>query len=81
MSELMVTRLLLDPMGAEAPDGEPGQVVQVSDGRANVYLEPDEFEELDQGIIMAMLSRAIPRPGGDTTAPAADRRDVQWPCG
>lgn len=42
---LQVTRLLQNPLGHPAPDGEPGDMVRVSDGTRTLYLTPREFDE------------------------------------
>jgi hypothetical protein len=42
---LTVTRLLQNPLGDHAPDGERGDIVRVSDGTATVYLTPSEYEQ------------------------------------
>jgi hypothetical protein len=59
MARLRVTRLLQDPLGALAPRGERGDIVRVSDGRASVYLDPDEYDDLDDDTVRTMLSRVI----------------------
>jgi hypothetical protein len=43
--ELEVTRLLQNPLGHPAPEGERGDIVRVSDGTRTLYLTPQEFEE------------------------------------
>lgn len=43
--ELEVTRLLQNPLGRPAPEGERGDIVRVSDGTRTLYLTPQEFEE------------------------------------
>jgi hypothetical protein len=60
MARLRVTRLLQNPLGAVAPPGEAGDIVRVSDGRASVYLDPDEYDDLDEDTVRMMLSRVIP---------------------
>ena len=42
---LQVTRLLQNPLGHPAPDGEPGDIVRISDGTRTLYLTPREYEE------------------------------------
>ena len=42
---LEVTRLLQNPLGQPAPEGEPGDIVRVSDGTRTLYLTPREFDE------------------------------------
>lgn len=48
MSDLEVTRLLVNPMGHRAPPGARGDIVAVTDGTATVYLTPDEFDVAGQ---------------------------------
>jgi hypothetical protein len=45
---LEVTRLLQNPLGHPAPDGEPGDIVRVSDGTRTIYLTPREFDEASE---------------------------------
>jgi ribosomal protein L9 len=42
---LEVTRLLQNPLGDPAPEGERGDIVRVSDGSRTIYLTPREFDE------------------------------------
>jgi hypothetical protein len=42
---LEVTRLLQNPLGHPAPEGEQGDIVRVSDGTCTIYLTPQEFDE------------------------------------
>jgi ribosomal protein L9 len=42
---LEVTRLLQNPLGDPAPEGEQGDIVRVSDGSRTIYLTPQEFDE------------------------------------
>lgn len=51
-------------MGAPAADGERGDIVMVSDGEAKVYLDPDEFDDLDETTVRTMLSKVIPYAHG-----------------
>jgi hypothetical protein len=46
--ELEVTRLLQNPLGHPAPEGERGDIVRVSDGERTLYLTPREFEEASE---------------------------------
>jgi hypothetical protein len=46
--ELEVTRLLQNPLGVPAPEGEPGDIVRVSDGTRSIYLTPREFDEASE---------------------------------
>jgi hypothetical protein len=43
--ELEVTRLLQNPLGQPAPEGERGDIVRISDGTRTLYLTPQEYEE------------------------------------
>ena len=56
MAELTVVRLLQNPLGKTAPEGERGDLVQVSDGRSRVYLLPSEFEAADEQTLRWMLA-------------------------
>jgi hypothetical protein len=42
---LEVTRLLQNPLGHPAPDGERGDIVRISDGLSTIYLTPHEYDE------------------------------------
>jgi hypothetical protein len=57
MAELSVVRLLQNPLGQQAPEGERGDLVLVSDGHSKVYLMPWEFEAADERALRWMLSR------------------------
>ena len=54
---LTVVRLLQNPLGAEAPAGERGDMVRVSDGRARVYLLPGEYDVVTPATPRWMLAR------------------------
>lgn len=58
MTDLVVARLLQNPLGQEAPQGEKGDMVRVSDGRTTVYLSPNEFERTSEDDLRAMLAAA-----------------------
>ena len=45
---LEVTRLLQNPLGQPAPEGERGDIVRVSDGTRTLYLTPREFDETSE---------------------------------
>ncbi len=77
---LTVVRLLQNPLGQEAPPGERGDMVRVSDGRARVYLLPSEFDSASPATLRWMLAQRSSgtrarRPLGTdppgTTAPGA----------
>jgi ribosomal protein L9 len=71
---LKVTRLLASPLGEIAPEGEPGDIVCVDDGRVKVYLSPEEYAEANEQHLRELLAerlaerrrhngaRALPRP-------------------
>jgi hypothetical protein len=63
---LTVVRLLQNPLGREAPPGERGDLVRVSDGRARVYLLPSEFDSASPATLRWMLARQ----SSGTRAPA-----------
>ena len=79
MKDLVVVRLLQNPLGQEAPVGHRGDIVRVSDGRAALYLFPWEFETTDEARLRWLLAQqatpgtpatALPAP----SAPTARRR-------
>ena len=53
---LSVVRLLQNPLGQQAPAGERGDLVRVSDGRARVYLLPSEFDAASPATLRWMLA-------------------------
>ena len=57
-AEITVVRLLQNPLGQEAPPGERGDMVRVSDGRARVYLLPSEFDDVSATTLRWMLAKA-----------------------
>ena len=71
-SAFEVTRLLQNPLGAPAPEGERGDIVRVSDGTRTIYLTPQEFDEASEQQLryrLAAEGRTRRRP----TSPAADQ--------
>ena len=52
-----VVRLLQNPLGQEAPPGERGDLVRVSDGRARVYLLAGEYEAATPVTLRWMLAQ------------------------
>ena len=54
---LTVVRLLQNPLGEEAPPGERGDMVRVSDGEARVYLLASEFDMVTPTTLRWMLAR------------------------
>ena len=68
---LDVTRLLQNPLGAVAEPGTRGDLVRVSDGRATIYLLPDEYDQSDERGLRWLLAREPARPArGDQTSTA-----------
>ena len=59
---LTVVRLLQNPLGQEAPAGERGDMVRVSDGRSRVYLLPGEFDRASATTLRWLLAREVPLP-------------------
>ena len=60
MAELTVVRLLQNPLGQQAPEGERGDLVRVSDGQSKVYLMPWEFDAADEQKLRWLLARSRP---------------------
>lgn len=58
MAELEVTRILQNPLGQEAPPGQRGDIVRVSDGRSKIYLDPAEYERTTRRELRARLRKA-----------------------
>ena len=56
MAELTVVRLLQNPLGQEAPEGERGDLVRVSDGKSKLYLMPWEFDAAYERTLRGMLA-------------------------
>jgi hypothetical protein len=52
-----VVRLLQNPSGQQAPKGECGDLVRVSDGQSSVYPMPWEFDATDERTLRVMLAR------------------------
>jgi hypothetical protein len=79
MGKLQVTRLLQNPLGQVASDGERGDLVRVSDGRATIYLLPCEFEVATKAQLRDMLAaKLVPEPPseGRHAPPAPDTTDA-----
>lgn len=51
-----VTRLLQNPLGAQAPPGSPGDIVRISDGTTTVYLTPAEFDRSTEADLRYLLA-------------------------
>ena len=66
---LQVTRLLQNPLGAPAPDGEPGDIVRVSDGTRTLYLTPHEFDEASEQQLRYRLAAEGVRAAARRNAP------------
>lgn len=54
---LTVVRLLQNPLGEEAPAGERGDMVRISDGRSRVYLLPSEYDMATPATLRWLLAR------------------------
>jgi len=54
---MKVTWLLKNPFGTTAQPGERGDFVRVSDGRATVYLLPNEFDHADERRLRWLLAQ------------------------
>jgi hypothetical protein len=57
MTELVVTRLLQNPLGQPALDGERGDIVRVSDDQVAVYFTPWEYEQATEDNLRWRLAR------------------------
>jgi hypothetical protein len=75
MTSYKVTRLLQNPLGHQAPAGQRGDIVRVSNGWATIYLDPDDFDRATEGRIVRMLAEADTRPRAviDASTPAGGR--------
>jgi hypothetical protein len=60
VSQLMVVRLLQNPMGEPAPPGERGDIVRVSDGTSTIYMLPAEFEAASEDHVRFLLAKGEP---------------------
>jgi hypothetical protein len=58
VADLVVTRLLQNPLGQPAPDGQPGDLVRLTDGSATIYLTPREYEQASEAELLYLLARA-----------------------
>ena len=52
-----VTWLMQNPLGAIAPPDARGDFVRISDGRATIYLLPNEFDQADERRLRWLLAR------------------------
>jgi hypothetical protein len=59
---IVATRLLQNPLGRPAPPGARGDIVQVTDGQATIYLLPHEYDAADERHLRWLLAQAVPRP-------------------
>lgn len=75
MPGIRAVRLLRNPLGQPAPDGQRGDIVRVSDEWATIYLDPNEFDRTSEAGLRRLLSQADPRPTSDVSAgtPAGGR--------
>ena len=64
MSEIRAVRLLQNPLGHEAPTGERGDFVRISDGAISAYLTVPEVEAADQATLHWLLARESTRRHG-----------------
>lgn len=62
MAGMTVTRLLANPLGEVAPEGQRGDIVRISNGWVTVYLDPAEYERSSEGGLRRMLAEADSRP-------------------
>jgi hypothetical protein len=58
---LEVTRLLQNPLGQPAREGDRGDIVRVSDGATTIYLTPREYDNVSERQLRYLLAR------GDST--------------
>jgi len=56
MSEIVVTRLVQNPLGEVATAGQRGDIVRVTDGTATVYLTPAEYEAAHEDHLRYLLA-------------------------
>jgi ribosomal protein L9 len=77
MAELEVVRLLQNPLGQVAPSGQRGDMVRVSDGRAKIYLAPEEFDRAEETDLRAMLRVAGQEARAVRDARAANRTALE----
>jgi hypothetical protein len=52
-----VTWLMQNPLGEIAPPGARGDFVRISDGRATIYLLPNEFDQADERRLRWLLAK------------------------
>ncbi len=57
MMSMVVTWLMKNPLGAVAQAGARGDFVRVSDGRATIYLLPQEFDNADERKLRWLLAQ------------------------
>jgi ribosomal protein L9 len=56
VAKLEVTRLLQNPLGDLAPEGERGDIVRISDGVQKIYLTPHEFDRIPEKRLRELLA-------------------------
>lgn len=56
MNELHITRLLLNPMGRSAPEGERGDIVRIADGLLTLYMDTTDFDACSEQTIRYRLA-------------------------
>jgi hypothetical protein len=64
VSEIRAVRLLQNPLGQEAPTGERGDFVRITDGAISAYLTVPEFEAADRATLQWLLAREAARRHG-----------------
>jgi len=57
MTAMDVIWMMKNPLGAVAPPGARGDFVRVSDGRATIYLLPNEFDHADERRLRWLLAK------------------------
>jgi hypothetical protein len=85
MMSMVVTWLMKNPLGAVAQPGARGDFVRVSDGRATIYLLPDEFDDADERRLRWLLAQqptpAVVRSPGDRPWTGQSGPDPSRPAG
>lgn len=58
-----MTRLLQNPLGQVAPEGQRGDLVRITDGHATVYMDPAEFDVASEAQLRDVLAaKVVPEP-------------------
>ncbi|GAA1171611.1 hypothetical protein GCM10009608_04900 [Pseudonocardia alaniniphila] len=61
---LVATRLLQNPLGQRAEPGARGDIVRVTDGRATIYLLPQEYDAADDRSLRWLPAKQHPPERG-----------------